>query len=430
MSQNPFVNTGSAPASIPALRWLRDYRSDWLRPDLVAGLTLSAYLLPAGIGNASLAGLPPEAGLYACLFSGLVFWVFCSSKHTVVTTTSALSLLVVASVGELSGGDPARHAALAACAALLVALIAIAAWLVRAGNAVGFFSETVLVGFKSGLALYLASTQLPDLFGFKGTHGDFWERSAYFIAHLGETHQTSLLVGAAAFAALVAGKLWLKNRPVSFLVVLAGMFAARLLNLEGKGVALLGEIPQGLPSLGLPLVSRHELNALLPVALAMLRPRRGGDIRHRSHVRPEARPSVPGQSGAAGHWRSQPVRGARSRLPGQRRHVAVARQRERRGAHAAVRPDRRALHAHRRAVRVGTAAESAATRAGGDRPHCRHEPRGHPRLAAHLAVQPNGVLRRDRGARRRAGIRARQRRAARARRSRSCSCSGRPPARV
>ncbi len=235
----------------------------------MAGLTLSAYLLPAGIGNASLAGLPPEAGLYACLFSGLVFWVFCSSKHTVVTTTSALSLLVVASVGELSGGDPARHAALAACAALLVALIAIAAWLVRAGNAVGFFSETVLVGFKSGLALYLASTQLPDLFGFKGTHGDFWERSAYFIRHLGETHQTSLLVGAAAFAALVAGKLWLKNRPVSFLVVLAGMFAARLLNLEGKGVALLGEIPQGLPSLGLPLVSRHELNALLPVALAM-----------------------------------------------------------------------------------------------------------------------------------------------------------------
>ena len=76
-------------------------------------------------------------------------------------------------------------------------------------------------------------------------------------------------MGAAAFAALVAGKLWLKNRPVSFLVVLAGMFAARLLNLEGKGVALLGEIPQGLPSLALPLVSRHELNALLPVALAM-----------------------------------------------------------------------------------------------------------------------------------------------------------------
>ena len=261
-------DTRSAPASIPALRWLRDYRSDWLRPDLVAGLTLAAYLLPAGIADASLAGLPPEAGLYACLFSGLVFWLFCSSKHTVITVTSALSLLIGASVGDLSGGDPARQASLAACVALFVAIIAIVAWLVQAGSVVGFFSETVLVGFKAGLALYLASTQLPKLFGFKGTHGDFWERSGYFVAHLGETHQTSLLVGVVALTALIAGKLWLKHRPVAFLVVIGGMLAARAFGLEANGVALLGQVPQGLPSLGLPLVSRHEVNALLPIALA------------------------------------------------------------------------------------------------------------------------------------------------------------------
>ncbi len=256
-----------APA-LPVTQWLPDYRREWLRPDLVAGLTLAAYLLPAGIGDASLAGLPPEAGLYACLFSGLVFWLFCSSKQTVVTVTSALSLLIGASVGELSGGDPARHATLAACAALLVALIAIVAWLIRAGNAVGFFSETVLVGFKAGLALYLASTQLPKLFGFTGTHGDFWERSGYFIAHLGDTHQTSLLVGVVALAALIAGKLWLAHRPVAFLVVIGGMVAARFFSLEANGVSLLGQVPQGLPALGLPFVSRHELNALVPVALA------------------------------------------------------------------------------------------------------------------------------------------------------------------
>jgi SulP family sulfate permease len=249
-------------------QWLREYRMAWVRPDLVAGLTLAAYLLPAGIGDASLAGLPPEAGLYACLFAGLVFWLFCSSRHTAVTVTSALSLLIGASVGELAAGDPARHAALAACAALLMALIAMAAWLIRAGNAIGFFSETVLVGFKAGLALYLASTQLPKLFGVKGTHGDFWERSGHFIAHLGETHEISLLVGVIALSGLAAGKLWLKNRPVAFLVVVSGMLAARFLNLETHGVALLGQVPQGLPSLGMPLVSRHELNDLLPVALA------------------------------------------------------------------------------------------------------------------------------------------------------------------
>jgi high affinity sulfate transporter 1 len=249
-------------------RWLPVYRTEWLRPDLVAGLTLAAYLLPAAIGDASLAGLPAEAGLYACLFSGLVFWLFCSSKHTVVTVTSALSLLVGASVGELSAGDPARHAAMAACLALLVSAIAFVAWLARAGNAIGFFSETVLVGFKAGLALYLASTQLPKLFGFKGTHGDFWERSGYFLAHLGETHAVSLLVGTAALAVLIAGKLWLKNRPVAFVVVIGGMLAARLWHLEEQGVSLLGEVPQGLPSLGVTLVSRAELNMLLPVALA------------------------------------------------------------------------------------------------------------------------------------------------------------------
>jgi sulfate permease, SulP family len=254
--------------SFPALRWLREYQAEWLRPDLVAGLTLAAYLLPAGIGDASLAGLAPEAGLYACLFSGLVFWIFCSSKQTVITVTSALSLLIGASVGDLTAGDPVRHAALAACVTLLVAAIAFAAWLVRAGNAIGFFSETVLVGFKAGLALYLASTQLPKLFGFKGTQGDFWERASYFVTHLGDTHRMSLLVGVIALIALIAGKLWVKNRPVAFFVVVAGMLAARFMGLDAQGVALLGEVPQGLPSLGLPAVSRQDLNQLFPIAMA------------------------------------------------------------------------------------------------------------------------------------------------------------------
>src|SRR6188508_2410932 len=196
------MNMPSSPGTFAALPWMREYRIEWLRPDLVAGLTLTAYLLPAGIGDASLAGLAPEAGLYACLFSGLVFWIFCSSRQTVVTVTSALSLLVGASVANLSAGDPARHAALAAALALMVAVIAIVAWLVRAGAAVGFFSETVLVGFKAGLAFYLASTQLPKLVGMSGSHGDFWERGAHFVTHIGEASLASFAVGGSALAIL------------------------------------------------------------------------------------------------------------------------------------------------------------------------------------------------------------------------------------
>lgn len=252
----------------PGVGWLRSYEREWLRPDLVAGVTLAAYLLPASIGDASLAGLPAQAGIYACLFSGLVFWLFCSSRHTAITVTSAISLLVGSSLGQTAGGDPKRFGALAACTALLVAMIALVAWLVKAGAIVNFISETVLIGFKAGVALYLASTQLPKLFGFKGGEGSFWERSGHFIAHLGETNAIALTVGAGALAVLMLGKFFLKNRPVGLFVVAGGIAIASLIGLDARGVKLLGEVPQGLPPLGLPAVHWSDLNELLPLAVA------------------------------------------------------------------------------------------------------------------------------------------------------------------
>jgi high affinity sulfate transporter 1 len=256
-----------APA-LPGLRLLQEYRFEWLRADAVAGLVLAAYLIPAGIGDASLAGLPPEAGLYACLFSGLLFWALCSSRHTAVTVTSAISLLVGTSLGDLAGGDASRYAALASATALLVGALALLAWLVGAGSLVGFISETVMVGFKTGVACHLASTQLPKLFGFKGGHGDFWARMGHFFAHLRETNPASLALGAAALGLLLLGRRFLPNRPVALLVVVAGIAAVPLLDLASRGVALLGEVPQGLPVPGLPEIHLSDLNLLLPLAMA------------------------------------------------------------------------------------------------------------------------------------------------------------------
>src|SRR6185503_8195675 len=95
----------------PAANWLRTYQLSWLRLDLAAGVTLAAYLIPAGLGDASLANLPPEAGLYACLFGGLVFWIFCGSRYTAISVTSAISLLIGASLGDITGGDTTRFGA-------------------------------------------------------------------------------------------------------------------------------------------------------------------------------------------------------------------------------------------------------------------------------------------------------------------------------
>src|SRR5688500_11612252 len=189
--------------SVAATGWLRQYERSWFRADLAAGVTLAAYLLPAALGDASLAGLPSEAGLYACLFGGLVFWIFCSSRHTSITVTSAISLLIGSSLGRIAGGDPNRYAAMAACTALLTGGIAFLAWIARAGAAVNFISESVMVGFKAGVALHLASTQLPKLFGVKGGHGDFWERMGAFFRHVGETNTMSLAVGGAALVVLI-----------------------------------------------------------------------------------------------------------------------------------------------------------------------------------------------------------------------------------
>ncbi len=253
---------------IPALHWLRHYDKSWLHGDLIAGITLAAYLLPAGLGDASLANLPPEAGLYACLFSGLVFWLFCSSRHTAITVTSAISLLVGASLGGIAGGDLARFGALAAGTALLVALLGFLAWLAKAGAIVNFISESVMTGFKCGVALFLASTQLPKLFGFHGTHGDFWENSAHFFKHLSDTNSASLGIGLTALTVLVLGKMFLKNKPVALFVVIGGIVASAWLGLEARGVKLLGEVPQGLPAIGLPAIHLTDLNELLPLAFA------------------------------------------------------------------------------------------------------------------------------------------------------------------
>ncbi|HEU5312691.1 MAG TPA: SulP family inorganic anion transporter [Candidatus Udaeobacter sp.] len=253
---------------IPALTWLRAYNRSWLRSDVIAGITLAAYLLPAALGDASLANLPPEAGLYACLFGGLIFWIFCGSRYTVVSITSAISLVIGASLAEITGGNTMRFGALAAGTALLVSLIAFVAWLAKAGVLVHFISESVMTGFKCGVALFLASTQLPKLFGFHGAHGSFWGNTGFFFKHLNETNTTSLLVGGIALALLILGKILLKHKPVALFVVIGGIIAASTLSLETRGVKLIGAVPQGIPPLKVPALYWPDLNELLPLPLA------------------------------------------------------------------------------------------------------------------------------------------------------------------
>ena len=168
----------------------------------------------------------------------------------------------------MAQGDAGRFRALASGAALLVAAFALLAWLFKAGVIVKFISETVLLGFKAGVALYLTSTQLPKLFGIPGSHGNFWERCWGWVTHLGETNIASVLLGGGALAVLVLGRKLLPNRPVALFVVIGGIILASVTDLGQHGVKLLGPVPNGLPAMGLPALHWSDINELLPLAFA------------------------------------------------------------------------------------------------------------------------------------------------------------------
>jgi len=133
---------------------------------------------------------------------------------------------------------------------------------------VNFISESVMTGFKCGVALFLASTQLPKLFGLHGAHGSFWQNAGHFFGHLYETNLAALGVGGASLAVLILGKVFLKNKPVALFVVMGGIVAGSALSLESYGVKLLGEVPRGLPAIGMPAIRWSDLNELLPLAIA------------------------------------------------------------------------------------------------------------------------------------------------------------------
>src|SRR5687767_1957738 len=136
-------------ATFPAVYWLTTYRPAWLAGDVVAGVTLAAYAIPVSLAYASLAGLPPQNGIYCYLFGGLLYALFGTSRQLAVGPTSAISMLVGATVVGMAGGDLARWADIAALTALVFAGMCVVAWLLRLSTLVNFISETILLGFKA-----------------------------------------------------------------------------------------------------------------------------------------------------------------------------------------------------------------------------------------------------------------------------------------
>ena len=257
-------------AAFPLLQWLRAYQARWLLRDAIAGLTLAAYGIPVSLAYATLAGLAPECGIYCYLAGGLAYAIFGSSRQLAIGPTSAISMLVGVSVGDMAGGDPLRVAAIASLIAILVAAMCVLAWLLRLSSLVNFISETILLGFKAGAALTIAMTQLPKLFGVKGGGDQFFERIVVLAGQLPQIHYAVLIFGLAALALLLLGERFLPGRPVALLVVAASIVLLSLPPLRHMGFSVVGALPRGLPAFQLPGIRVRDVNGVLPVAFACL----------------------------------------------------------------------------------------------------------------------------------------------------------------
>ena len=253
---------------LPVLGWIRTYSSKTARIDVIAGLSLAAYAIPVSIAYASLANLPPVMGLYSYLVAGIVYVWFGTSRQLAVGPTSAMSIVVAASVVAMAADDPARAVAIGSAVALMLGTIAVAGRFVGLANAAYFLSDAILIGFKTGAALYIASTQLPKLFGIQGVSGNFFERVANVVWHLPDTHGLTLVVGLAALGLFLVFERAFPGRPTTLVVVVAAILAVTAFGLGEKGVKIVGDLPTGLPAIGIPKIKASELAELIPVAFA------------------------------------------------------------------------------------------------------------------------------------------------------------------
>jgi high affinity sulfate transporter 1 len=230
----------------------RGFQRSGIRYDALAGLTVWAVLVPESLAYATIAGVPPVVGLYAAVPALLLYALLGSSRHMVVATMSATAALSASIVGAYAAAGSEDYLALTATLAIVTGVLAILAGLLRFGFLASFISEPVLKGFIVGLALTIIAGQLPKLFGVEKTEGNFFQQIAGLLRELGATKAATLVVGLVSLAIVLALRRWLPVVPGSLVAVLVGIAAVPLLDLVARGVAIVGPIDAGLPTVGLP----------------------------------------------------------------------------------------------------------------------------------------------------------------------------------
>lgn len=252
----------------PPVQWIKGYSLKYLGDDAVSGLTLAAYAIPVSLAYATLAGLPPQYGIYGYLIGGLFYAIFGTGMQLAVGPTSAISLLIGTTISTMVQGDVQRWADIASLTALVVAGISLLAYFLKLSSIINFISESILLGFKAGAAITIALTQLPKLFGVKAGGDSFFERVALLVIQLPEANLIVLIIGAIAIILLFTGEKLFPGRPVALLVVIASIIIISTTSLLNSGIPVVGNLPAGLPNLHIPSINYDDVKSVIPLAFA------------------------------------------------------------------------------------------------------------------------------------------------------------------
>jgi high affinity sulfate transporter 1 len=243
------MNNRDQPGLIPSIQWLRRYPKEWLRPDILAGLTAAAVVIPKAMAYATIAGLPVQVGLYTALVPMVIYALLGTSRPLSVSTTTTIAILTAAELGQVvPNGDTAALLVAGATLAMLVGGMLVLASVLRFGFVANFISEPVLTGFKSGIGLVIIVDQIPKLLGVHIDKAGFFRDILSIVRHLPQTSIATIVLALVLLGLMFAMERFTPRAPVPLVAVCIAITASALLGMHEAGVAIVGNIPRGLPA--------------------------------------------------------------------------------------------------------------------------------------------------------------------------------------
>ncbi len=257
------------PRALPVLQGVLPIDRSRVPAEALAGLTLAALGIPEVLGYAKIAGMPLVTGLYTLLLPMAIFAVLGSSRHLVVAADSATAAILAAALSGLAVAGSERYVRLAGLAALLAGVMLLVARLARLGFLANFLSRTVLVGFLTGVGIQVAAGQLPDMLGVTAAGQQTLPKLLRTVRALPHAHPADVAVSIGVIVIVVAARLINRRIPGPLIAVIVAISVSWALDLASHGVAVVGNVPRGLPSLGPPALGWHNAAALLGAAASM-----------------------------------------------------------------------------------------------------------------------------------------------------------------